>query len=188
MTQTRSIKEEGDFSFADLVRALFLGILVFALIPLGISWGLGKVHRVASLVALAISYLLVTFILFLVRVTEEKVLKAKWFKGDIDEEIGYSLAAMVALLILFGALSGAIHSVFDNQFINVGSLDLQTTDWIMFALDNASEAIFFDIPGIYDLHLAKISPNTIVTKTLVLVFRLSIDFLRVFSARVYEKL
>lgn len=55
--------------------------------------------------------------------------------------------------------------------------DLSLWQWVAFGLDNLLEIVLADVPAIYGIELSRIEPMSFAARTLVLVFRLSLDLL-----------
>ena len=92
-------------------------------------------------------------------------------------EAGLALLFMQVVMstIIFGLICRELYINSGAGFI--GGSNLDRLPWIEFGFDNLFEAILFDIPTIYGLHLSSIKAYTFLTQTLVLIFRLTIDLI-----------
>ncbi len=100
----------------------------------------------------------------------EKSLKYSYGQGDLAMEC----SCVFALFIMFGLFFQDLHHLFPDFFI----VEDETTylNWLLFTVENIFESIV-DVLSIYDISLSGINPNDNVAKTVILLFRFTVNVL-----------
>jgi hypothetical protein len=100
----------------------------------------------------------------------EKSLKYSYGQGDLAMEC----SCVFALFIMFGLFFQDLHHQFPWFFI----VENGTTylNWLLFTVENIFESIV-DVLSIYDISLSGINPNDNVAKTVILLFRFTVNVL-----------
>jgi hypothetical protein len=98
----------------------------------------------------------------------EKSLKYSYGQGDLAMEC----SCVFALFIMFGLFFQDLHHQFPGFFI----LEDEVTylNWLLFTVENTFESIV-DVLSIYDISLSGINPNDNVAKTVILLFRFTVN-------------
>ena len=115
----------------------------------------------------------VVFIMWGVLVTEIEELHESFRKDGGEADFAMTLVGMILSAILFGLFCRELFLSVGVGF--TGDDGTHRAKWIGFGFDNLFEAIFFDIPTIYDLHWANIVPVSFWTKLLLITFRVTLD-------------
>jgi len=99
----------------------------------------------------------------------EKSLKYSYGQDDLAMEC----SCVFALFIMFGLFFQDLHHQFPNFFI----VEDEATylNWLLFTIENIFESVV-DVLSIYDISLSGISPNDNVAKTVILLFRFTVNF------------
>jgi hypothetical protein len=98
----------------------------------------------------------------------EKSLKYSYGQDDLVLEC----SCVVGLLIMFGLFFQNLHDQFPNFFIVEGNGSY--LNWLIFTLENIFESMV-DILTIFDIKFSGIEPNHAVAKTVILLFRLTVN-------------
>ena len=98
----------------------------------------------------------------------EKSLKYSYGQDDLVMEC----SCIVALFIMFGLFFQDLHYLFPEFFIVEGNGTY--LHWLIFTLENIFESMV-DILTIYDIKVSGIQPNHTVAKTVILIFRLTVN-------------
>ncbi len=157
-----------------VIAVIFSGILI-SLVELSRYW-MDTIPLIAY--GLVFGFIILMVYGFLTQ-KEKKIIKT--FKKEGGE-------VEVALLIVGIVVSSVVFGLFCRELYFSAGADFARTDnsnrliWIGFDFDNLLEAIFFDIPSIYDLHISRITPDSFWTGTLVLVYRFIVDFILIAAA------
>ena len=98
----------------------------------------------------------------------EKSLKYSYGQGDLAMEC----SCVFALFIMFGLFFQDLHHQFPGFFI----VEDEATylNWLLFTVENIFESIV-DVLSIYDISLSGINPNDNVAKTVILLFRFTVN-------------
>ena len=100
----------------------------------------------------------------------EKSLKYSYGQDDLAMEC----SCVFALFIMFGLFFQDLHHQFPLFFlVENGATYLH---WLLFTLENVFESIV-DVLSIYDISLSGITPNDNVAKTVILLFRFTVNVL-----------
>jgi hypothetical protein len=100
----------------------------------------------------------------------EKSLKYSYGQGDLAMEC----SCVFALFIMFGLFFQALHHQFPWFFIvENGATYL---NWLLFTVENIFESVV-DVLSIYGISLSGINPNDNVAKTVILLFRFTVNVL-----------
>ena len=100
----------------------------------------------------------------------EKSLKYSYGQDDLAMEC----SCVFALFIMFGLFFQDLHHQFPDFFI----VDDEATylNWLLFTVENIFESIV-DVLSIYDISFSGITPNDNVSKTVILLFRFTVNVL-----------
>jgi hypothetical protein len=98
----------------------------------------------------------------------EKSLKYSYGQDDLAMEC----SCVFALFIMFGLFFQDLHHQFPDFFI----VEDEATylHWLLFTVENVFESIV-DVLSIYDISLSGITPNDTVAKTVILLFRFTVN-------------
>ena len=98
----------------------------------------------------------------------EKSLKYSYGQDDLAMEC----SCVFALFIMFGLFFQDLHHQFPDFFI----VEDEATylNWLLFTVENIFESIV-DVLSIYDISLSGITPNDNVAKTVILLFRFTVN-------------
>jgi hypothetical protein len=98
----------------------------------------------------------------------EKSLKYSYGQDDLAMEC----SCVFALFIMFGLFFQDLHHQFPGFFI----VEDEATylNWLLFTVENTFESVV-DVLSIYDISLSGINPNDNVAKTVILLFRFTVN-------------
>jgi hypothetical protein len=103
----------------------------------------------------------------------EKSLKYSYGQDDLAMEC----SCVFALFIMFGLFFQNLHHQFPDFFIVEDEANY--LNWLLFTLENVFESIV-DVLSIYDINFSGITPNDALAKTVILLFRFTVNVLRSF--------
>jgi len=98
----------------------------------------------------------------------EKSLKYSYGQDDLVLEC----SCVVGLLIMFGLFFQNLHGQFPDFFIVEGKGTY--LNWLVFTVENIFESVV-DVLTIYDIKFSGIQPNHAASKTIILLFRLTVN-------------
>ena len=175
-------EKNASFSWGDFWGMFVAVLLLFGGIPVGLVLVLNLLHLpwLGLVVAGGVAFWMVLVALG-VRVTPIDEMHKLKADGELDAELGATMAAFLSLALLFALVCKEMHMSFPRQFMGAGTVELPLGTWVAFTLDNLAECILFDIPNIYDWHLTQIAPISGLSRLVTLVFRISIDALLIAS-------
>ena len=98
----------------------------------------------------------------------EKSLKYSYGQGDLAMEC----SCVFSLFIMFGLFFQDLHHQFPDFFI----VEDEATylNWLLFTVENTFESVV-DVLSIYDINLSGITANDNVAKTIILLFRFTVN-------------
>lgn len=150
-------------------------------IPLGVAALFGLLDPRAPFLVLGGGYIILCLILGGIRLMEEDELLKKWQEGGFDEEIGFTFSAMASLVIVFAMWCWSTTSYGSWLYAGVsGKMGLGTC--LLYALDQAVNAVLFCVPGLLDVRLTTIRPAAEITLYMEAGFLCSFDALVIASA------
>ena len=100
----------------------------------------------------------------------EKSLKYSYGQDDLAMEC----SCVFALFIMFGLFFQNLHHQFPDFFIVEDEANY--LNWLLFTLENVFESIV-DVLSIYDINFSGITPNDALAKTVILLFRFTVNVL-----------
>jgi len=98
----------------------------------------------------------------------EKSLKYSYGQDDLAMEC----SCVLALFLMFGLFFQDLHHQFPEFFMVEG--DATYLKWLLFTIENIFESIV-DVLSIYEIKFSGIQPNHSVAKTVILLFRLTVN-------------
>jgi hypothetical protein len=100
----------------------------------------------------------------------EKSLKYSYGQDDLAMEC----SCVFALFIMFGLFFQNLHHQFPDFFIVEDEANY--LNWFLFTVENVFESIV-DVLSIYDINFSGITPNDALAKTVILLFRFTVNVL-----------
>jgi len=100
----------------------------------------------------------------------EKSLKYSYGQDDLAMEC----SCVFALFIMFGLFFQNLHHQFPDFFIVEDEANY--LNWLLFTVENVFESIV-DVLSIYDINFSGITPNDALAKTVILLFRFTVNVL-----------
>jgi len=95
--------------------------------------------------------------------------------NEIEVELALLIVALFGTAAMFGLICRDLHGLVGGGFSGNPPGNSRFT-WIAYGLDNTLECMLIDFPSVYDLQLTKIKPSSFWSQSIVMAFRLSVDF------------
>lgn len=162
----------GGFVFGFLQLSVVLGVVPALLIA-----ALNRAS--APLLALGVAVLAFASAILVLASARSKV-DAAMVNGhttDMVRRFSWCVAATVSLFLLFALVCMGIQANYPDQFGGTADGPGVLQSWLLYGVDNLTEIVFFDVPGIYQLHFTSVVALGHLSRAFVLAFRLTLDFL-----------
>ena len=94
---------------------------------------------------------------------------------SVEAQVALLLVSVLGTAVMFGLICRDLLLLVGGGFANALPGNTRQT-WIAFGLDNTLECLLLDLPSIYAFQLTQIKPNAFWSQSVVMLFRLSVDF------------
>ena len=95
--------------------------------------------------------------------------------NKIEAEFGLLAVALFGTAVMFGLICRDLHALAGGGFLGTPPGNSRST-WIAYGLDNTLECMLIDFPSVYDLQFTRIKPSSFWSQSVVMAFRLSVDY------------
>lgn len=93
----------------------------------------------------------------------------------VETGIALLIVAVLGTAVMFGLICRDTLFIVGAGYVNTPPGNNRFT-WIAFGIDNTLECLFLDVPSIYSLQFTEIRPAAFWSQSIVLLFRLAVDF------------
>ena len=102
----------------------------------------------------------------------------------IEHEVAMFVVALVGIALMFGLACRDLLALIGGGFDSVPPGN-RRTQWMAFGLDNLLECALLDIPSVYEARIAPIRASAFWSQSVVLIFRLLVQYFLVRAALEY---
>ena len=95
--------------------------------------------------------------------------------NEIEVELALLIVALLGTAAMFGLICRDLYFLVGGGFSGNPPGNSRFT-WIAYGLDNTLECMLIDFPSVYDLQFTRIKPSSFWSQSVVMAFRLSVDF------------
>jgi len=95
--------------------------------------------------------------------------------NEIEVELALLIVALFGTATMFGLICRDLHFLAGGGFSGSPPRNSRFT-WIAYGLDNTLECMLIDFPSVYELQFTRIKPSSFWSQSVVMAFRLSVDF------------
>lgn len=160
------------FTFGELSAWLALGVPVLCLF-MALIEGSSYIWRPIAIVLYAILLLLGIFLIAVASIVVADIPSDTGNKFGTEAEFALTLLGAIAVLVAFSQASRHLYLIVGGFFADQAGY----WHWLRFGFSNLLESLLFDIPTIYDWNISEIKATYTWSRTIVFIFRTTIEFL-----------
>ncbi len=173
---TQPPRARAAFPLAEIATSA-LAIGTFGALLAGAGWWLAELHVLISLAVLAALYMVLGVLVLLapLSIGGRRDLRREWRSGTYAETAGLHAGMLLAFMMAYGALCGALHRVFPGLY-HAAAAQPGMLDWLLWSADSVMQALSLHLLALAGIAASPIRADHWSSIALEIAFRLELGF------------